>query len=224
MDLLHHLGLLMLAPALDLALQALQAQARRDELIEFLAISVLSLARRAAEDLAEPGDHAGVDRVILGQLPGRPGEVADPLGVDDQHFQAGLTQQCRPAPLVAATGFHHGLANSVLAQPIRQLSSSLRVVGKRRFRTGRPYRCIDLSLGDVEADKRAVLCHPPLPSLLGSGSTAHATVRVKEDIGRSLAPSQAQPLGSTGSRSTTGGCVNSRPFAYSAKVLRHKGS
>jgi len=78
--------------------------------------------------------------------------------------------------------------------------------------------------GYVEADKCAVLCHPPLPSLLVRAQRPMQLFGFKEDIGRSLAPSQALPLGSTGSRPTTGGCSNSRPFAQSAKFFGHKGS
>src|SRR5262249_5610740 len=63
-----------------------------------------------------------------------------------------------------------------------------------------------------------------LPSLLGAGSRPMQLFGLKEDIGLSLAPSQALAFGVYGLRPTTGGCWTSRPFAHSAKIARHKGS
>ena len=119
-DLLRRLGLLVLGPVVDLLLQPEDAQARGDQTIELLAAGIAGLALEVVEHLAEPGDHARIDRVVLGQPPGRPGEVADPLGIDDHHLEARLAQQPGPAPLVAAAGLHHSLADAMLAQPRHQ--------------------------------------------------------------------------------------------------------
>ena len=45
----------------------------------------------------------------------------------------------------------------------------------------------------------------------------------KEDIGRSLAPSQALPLGSAGSRLTTGGCFQQPPVRVVCQTFQTQG-
>src|SRR6185503_5097370 len=108
------------------------------------------------------------------------GEVAHPLGLDDHHLDAGLTQQAHPLPLVAAARLHHRLADAVLLQPRQQLAMALDAVGERRLRA-RPYRRIDLALGDIDADKPALLCHPPRPFLARSGFEPKQLFGFKED-------------------------------------------
>src|SRR5215475_15443385 len=62
---------------------------------------------RVSESLGEPGDHRRIDRIVLGEPPGRSGEVAHPLRVDDPDFDAGLAQRLGPVPLVAARSEEH---------------------------------------------------------------------------------------------------------------------
>ena len=86
----------------------------------------------------------------------------------------------RPALLVAAAGLQHRLADAVLLQPRHQLATALGGVGKRRFRPaiGSPHRSF---LGDIDADKLVLLCHPPAPFLARSGFEPVQLFGFKED-------------------------------------------
>src|SRR5215469_8677440 len=65
-------------------------------------------------------------------------------------------------------------------------------------------------LGDVDADDNGIiLCHHPLPSLLGSGSKPLQLFGLRKSPELSLALLQAlSPLGATGSVPATGGCAS----------------
>jgi len=108
-------------------------------------------------------------------------------------------QQPGPPLLVAAGGFHHRLANTMAGQHSTRssrpsaLSANVAAAAAERIAT------LILVLETSMPDKQTFLCHPPAPFLARYGLHAHATVRVKEDIGLSLAPSQALPFGVTGS-------------------------
>ena len=83
----------MLAELSDLDGQPDQQAARRYQLIEQFAIGIGRQRRRGRESLGEPGDHLGVDRIVLGQPSGRFGEVAHPLGIHDAHRNPRLAQR-----------------------------------------------------------------------------------------------------------------------------------
>jgi hypothetical protein len=222
MGLLHGLGLLVLAPAFDLLLQPCNANSRRDHLVEFLALVVVSLAEWMAKHLAEPGDHARIDRIILGQLPRRLGEVTHSIGIDDHHFHTGPAQQCSPAPLVTAAGLHHRFVNFMLFQPCQQLATALSAVGKGRFRA-KPDRRIDLPFGNIDADKCPLLCHPPAPFLARAGSRPMQLFGFRKTPDLSLAPLQASCLRDRRAQIWRRAAVgSSRPFAHSDKIDGHK--
>ena len=73
----------MLAAVLQAGLQVEQALARIHDLHQLLACGVVGLARCVGEGLGEPGDHLRVNRIVLGQTPGRSGEAAHPLRIND---------------------------------------------------------------------------------------------------------------------------------------------
>src|SRR5689334_19818055 len=79
-------------------------------------------------------------------------------------------------------------------------------------RTSLPQRprtdaCIHLVLGHINTDdNQIILCHHPLPSLLGSGSKPLQLFGLRKTPELSLALLQAhRPLGATGSVPATGG-------------------
>src|SRR5262249_21502068 len=74
-------GTLVLAPVQALDSHLDQILTLTDEGGELLAVAIGRAAGLEVEGLGEPGDGVGVDGVVLGPPPGRPGEVAHPLGV-----------------------------------------------------------------------------------------------------------------------------------------------
>jgi len=172
------------APVLQFGLQVEQPQTRIHDLRELLARRIVSLARILVERLGKPGDHLGIDRIVLGQPPGRSGEVAHPFRIDDPNLDPGVTQRLGPLALVAAARLHHRLADLVPAQPRGQLAPAFRRACKRALQRRRANANIHLVLGDVDPrDNEFILCHHPAPFLARSGLEAHATVRVEEDTG-----------------------------------------
>src|ERR1700736_5098849 len=193
--------------------------------LQLFARGIVHLARRLAERLCEPSDHLCINRIVLGQASGRLRKAADSLGVDDPYGDAGQTEHLPPIALIAAAGLHHRPVHLVLAKPGNQLAMTL---GSARIRLPQRQLAnarIDLVLCYIDADdNETILCHHPLPSLLGTGSTALATVRVEEDTGavpRSHTGSAA--LGRYGLSSSNGRFCFNRPFAHSASFCRHKG-
>src|SRR4029434_949661 len=69
--------------------------------------------------------------------------------------------------------------------------------------------CIHLVLGHIDTDDNdLILCHHPLPSLLGSGSQPVQLFGLRETPDLSLAPRQAQrPMSANGLRSSDGRLV-----------------
>ena len=156
---------------------------------------VAGLARRLDKGLGEPGDHLRIDRIVLGEPPGRSGEAAHPLRVDDADLDAGLAQRLGPVLLVAAGRLHGRLADLVLAKPGDQLAPSLWTTRKRLPLRQRANARIHLVLGHVNADdNNPILCHHPLPSLLGSGSKPMQLFGLRKTPDLSLAPRQARGL------------------------------
>src|SRR5438105_15878414 len=84
---------------------------------------------------------------------------------------------------------------------------------------------IHLVLGDIDAhDNEIILCHHPLPSLLGTGSKPLQLFGLRKTPELSLALEQAlSPLGRYGLSSGDGRLVHNRPFAHSGRFSRHKG-
>jgi len=145
--------------------------ARLHQGLQLLAGRIVRLTRRIAECLGEPGDHLRIDHIVLGQTSGRQRKAADPLGVDDPNLDAGLAQHLGPGPLIAAARLHHRLAHLVLAKPGHQLAVTLCSARVRLPQRQRANARIHLVLGHIDAhDNHFILCHHPLPSLLGSGS------------------------------------------------------
>src|SRR6201985_2012052 len=167
----------------------------------------MGLARRLAERLGKPGDHLSIDRIILGKPSGRLSEVTNPLWVHDPYLDAGIVQHLAPFTLVTAARLHHRLAYLVPAKPGHQFAATLGGV-----RTGLSQRQgsnaqVHLVLGDVDAhDSEFILCHHPLPSLLGSGSKPLQLFGLRKTPELSLALTQAYRFwGVTGSVPATGG-------------------
>src|SRR5580693_7757341 len=185
----------------------------------------MCLARRLAERLGKPGDHLSIDRITLGKPSGRLSEVTNPLWVHDPYLAAVIVQHLAPFTLVTAARLHHRLAYLVLAKPGNQFAATLGGV-----RTGPPQRqCsnahVHLVLGNVDAhDSEIILCHHPLPSLLGSGSKPMQLLGLRKTPELSLALIQAlPPLGRNGLSSSNGRFCDNRPFARSARFPGHKG-
>src|ERR1700744_681781 len=185
----------------------------------------MCLARRLAERLGKPGDHLSIDCIILGKSSGRLSEAANPLRVHDPYLNAGIVQYLAPFTLVTTTRLHHRLAYLVLAKPANQSAATLGGI-----RTGLPQgQCsnaqVYLVLGDVDAhDSEIILCHHPLPSLLGSGLKPLQLFGLRKTPELSLALIQAlPPLGRYGLSSSNGLFCDNRPFARSARFPGHKG-
>ena len=188
---------------------------------------IVGLARRLAECLGEPGDHLRVDRIVLGQPSGRQREAANPLGIDNPHLDAGLAQHLGPVTLIAAARLHHRLVHLVLAKPGNQLAVTLRGVRERLPQCDSVrMHASTLSLAtSMPDDNQIILCHHPLPSLLGTGSKPLQLFGLRKTPELSLALIQAlSPLGATGSVPATGGWSSNRPFAHSARFQGHKGA
>src|SRR5262249_34753303 len=162
-----------------------------------------------AESLGDRADHAGTDRLFLGGLSSRPGEVAPPLRIDDPPEEASLAQRLGPVAFVAATGLHHGLAHFIPAQPGDQLAPPLRAARERLAPRQRANARIHLVFGHIDPDdNEIVLCHHPLPSLLGSGSKPMQLFGLRKTPGLSHAPRQAlRPSSTLGLRSSDGRLV-----------------
>src|SRR6185437_2869627 len=131
LHLLHGLWCGMFAPVLQARLQVEQAYPGIDDLPQLLTCRIAGLARRLDKGLGEPGDHLRIDRIVLGEPPGRAGEAAHLLRVDDADLEAGLAQRLGPVLLVAAGRLHGRLADLVLAKAGDQLAPSLWTTRKR---------------------------------------------------------------------------------------------
>ena len=129
LHLLHDFRRGMLAPVLQAGLHVEQALTRIHDLHQLLTCRIVGLAWRVGEGLGEPGDHLRIDRIVLGEAPGRSGEAAHPLGIDDPDFDAGLAQRLGPVPLVAAGSLHGRLADLMFAKPGDQLRRPSAVLG-----------------------------------------------------------------------------------------------
>ena len=134
----------------------------------------------ADEDLAEPSDCVGIDRIILGTPAGRLCEVAHPLGADDQHPDTLLAQGRCHGALVAPARLHHGQPNTPPLQFLCQCRAAGSGVHRRRScRTANAP--VEFVLGYVNADKRSYLWHPPAPFLARSGSKPMQLFGLKEE-------------------------------------------
>ena len=184
--------LVILAQVGQAGLQIHEVGARADQPVELLARSIGLPADAVGKRLAEPGDHAGVDPVGLGQLAGRLSEATHPLGIDDPHLEPVILQQPRPAPLVAPAGLHHRLVHLVLRDPLHQLAAARRRVRERRFRP-RAQRDVTLSLATSMPTIVLFCAILRLPSLRvrAPGPCNCSGLGKTPDL--SLAPSQAMP-------------------------------
>src|SRR6201996_2287794 len=185
----------------------------------------MCLARRLAERLGKPGDHLSIDCIILGKSSGRLSEAANPLRVHDPYLNAGIVQYLAPFTLVTTTRLHHRLAYLVLAKPANQSAATLGGI-----RTGLPQgQCsnaqVYLVLGDVDAhDSEIILCHHPLPSLLGSGLKPLQLFGLRKTPELSLALIQAlPPLGRYGLSSSNGRLVRTARSHILANFLDTRG-
>src|ERR1700737_3165103 len=224
MHFLHRFRPGMLTPVLQLGLQLEQPQTRIDDLREGLARRIVSLARSFVEGLGKPGNHLGIDRVVLGEPSGRSGEAANALRIDDPNLDLGVTQRLGPLALVAAARLHHRLADLPPAEPRCQFAATFGCGCKCAPQRQRTNADIHLVLGDIDSrDNEIILCHHPAPFLARFGLQAHATVRVEEDTG----PVPRSPAGSMAfeheraqiQRRAVG---ENRPFAHSDRFCGHK--
>jgi hypothetical protein len=165
-------------------------------------------AFRAGSGAGEPDDHLRVDRIVLRQTSGRQRKVADPPGIDNPHLDAGVVQHVAPFTFVAATCFHHRLAHLVFAKPGNQLAMTLCGVRERLPQCEPANAGIHLVLGHINTDdNEIVLCHHPLPSLLGSGSKPFQLFGLRKipELSLALILRLYRLWGVTGSVPATGG-------------------
>src|SRR5271166_3791988 len=171
----------MLALLLDPPFQLFQGSPGLDQPVDLLARRIVGLALASGKRLGEPGDRISVDRIVLGQPPGRFGKAANPLRIDDEDLDAGRAQGFRPASLITAARLHHRSSDPVRPQPRHQLGMAFRGARRRQAQPHRSNAGVDLVFCDIEADGARLLWHTPTPFLARAGSHAHATVRVEED-------------------------------------------
>ena len=81
----------MLALVFQPGLHILQGLTRMNHLMKLLARRIVGLAPSFGEGLGEPGNHLGIDRIILGEPPGRLRKAANPLRIDDPNLDVGGT-------------------------------------------------------------------------------------------------------------------------------------
>ena len=176
----------------------------------------MDLAWRLAKRFGEPGDHLRVDRIVLRQTSGREREVADPLGIDNPHLDAGVVQHVAPFTLVTATCLQYRLAHLVFAKPGKQLAVPLGGVREGLPQLEPANAGVHFVLGHVNTnDNEIVLCHHPLPSLLGSGSKPFQLFGLRKipELSLALITRLYRLWGVTGSVPATGG------FARTARSL-----
>jgi hypothetical protein len=125
------------------------------------------------------------------------------------HRSGGHPCRRRRAPS-ASTGFHHCFVDALLFQPIQQLPTPLGAIAKRRFRAT-PYRHIDLQFGDIDADKRPLLCHHPAPFLARCGLRPMQLFGFRKTLDLSLARFQASAFGTCGLRLSDGRLLQQPP-------------
>ena len=152
----------------------------------------MRLARRLAKCLGKPGDHLRVDRIVLGQPSGRQRKAADPLGIDNPHLDAGLAARCA----IHARSRHSPPSLPLPTWCLRSQAASLRwpcVRAQARLPQATPTNArIHLVFGDIDThDNAIILCHHPLPSLLGSGSKPLQLFGLRKTPELSLALTQA---------------------------------
>ena len=131
--------------------------------------------------LGEPGDRLGVDRIVLGQPPGRFGKAANPLRIDDEDLDAGRAQGFRPAPLITAARLHHRPADPVFAQPCDQLGLAFRGARRRQARPTDRMQASTLFFATSRPTTRVCCGILPLPSLLVRALTPMQLFGFKED-------------------------------------------
>src|ERR1700724_1692046 len=206
----------MLVESVQADLDLDQGLARFRQRRELLTRGIRDLARRLAERLGEPGDHLRVDRIVLRQTSGRLRKAADPPGIDNPHLDAGVVQHVAPFTLVTATCLHHRLAHLVFAKPDSQLAAPLEGVRESLPQFEPANAGIHLVLGHINTDDNdLILCHHPLPSLLGSGSKPFQLfgLRKTPELSLALITRLYRLWGVTGSVPATGG------FARTARSL-----
>ncbi len=99
-------------------------------------------------------------------------------------------------------------------------------VGERLPQTETANAGIHLVFGHVDTDdNEIVLCHHPLPSLLGSGSKPLQLFGLRKTTGAVPRSDQQAlpPLGRNGLSSSDGRFCENRPFAHSGRFCGHKG-
>src|SRR6516164_7416948 len=186
----------MLTPVSQAGLHVEQVLTRIHDLHQLVTCRIAGLARRLDKDLGEPGDHQRIDRIVLGEPPGRLGEAAYPAW--DQ--RPGL--RCRP--------------------PVAPWPSPARNRRKPPWLPCRPCACEASGseraappwyLGKSAVATTSECMHPPCPwprryrrqrdrfvpsstpFLARFGLKARATVRVEEDTGSvSRSPTGSQGL------------------------------
>ena len=213
----------MLALLLDPLLHVFQRRPGLDQPGQLLASGIVRLDAVVGKGLGEPGDRLGVDRIVLGQPPGRLGEMANPLGIDDANLEPGRAQGFRPAPLIAAARLHHRPADPVGAQPRHQLRLAFRRARDRQAQPHRMNAAVDFALRDIEADNARLLWHTPTPFLARTGSHAHATVRADGRHRTCPLLPRSLLLWGHGLRSGDGRLLEQPPVRRSSHNLRTQG-
>ena len=127
-----------------------------DQLGERLGIGADGGAVRDAAD--EPGDRFGIEAVVLGHGPARHRELADSQGVEAVRGKVGVEQCLERIALVAAAGLEPDSRRSQTGQPTDQRGPASPVVGKAPSFARRPEADVELSLGDIDADKDPMSC------------------------------------------------------------------
>lgn len=131
-------------------------------------------ARRRPHGLGEMRDHRGVDRVGLGQLADRFGELADLARVDDRHREAGLRQGHRDQAFVAAAGLHDDQNRRQRHKPPDQLAQPFAIAAAAERGTVGPDMHIHPRLRHVDADNafgNRLAFHNPASSMRARAQT-----------------------------------------------------
>ena len=124
-----------------------------DQLCERAGLFVGHRPGRRRDRFGEMGDRRGVQGVGLGELAGRPGEVADLARVDHRQRQARRTQRRRHRDLVAAGRLQHDQRRIEPAQPVRQIFQAFAVARDGKGLPRRPDMHVEPVLRHIDTHR-----------------------------------------------------------------------
>ncbi len=189
----------MLALLSEPPFQIFQGGPRLDQPVDLLARRIGRLGLAIGERLGEPGDRLGVDRVVLGQPPGRLGKATNLFRIDDKDLEAGA------AALPPSSAHNRRSPPSPPGRPGARATTPPTRPGLPACSTptgaAPPSECRHrlCSLQHRGRQFASSLAAPPLPSLLVRALTPMQLFGLRKTPDLSLASPQVSAVVATGS-------------------------